>query len=165
MLEPSDGKAALSGTLPPVVTEKVPSTDDVLLLIAKGAETGRFDLDRIRLMKAAFLVAMRGPEAWQNQFSFRPYTYGPFDAGIYRARDSLMERDLLRSDGGRYDSYVLTDAGHGAVDGIEQGVGENRASWVRGIGEWVTSRSFASLIQSIYAEYPDYARDSALVRG
>jgi hypothetical protein len=141
----------------------VPSQEDLLLLIADGAG-GAFDLDRIRLMKAAFLVDRKGPESWEV-FSFRPYTYGPFDSDVYRAKDHLLSEGLLKTEPSRrYSSYHVTDAGRARVAEIESEIGTRHADWVRTVGDWVTQRSFSKLIQSIYAEYPDYAKHSALVR-
>jgi hypothetical protein len=163
MLEASDGTSAKSATLTRMAGMG-PSQEDLLLLIADGA-AGSYDLDRIRLMKAAFLVDQMGPEAWGEVFAFRPYTYGPFDSDVYRARDELMDEELLESAAGRrYHAYSLTDAGKERVKQIEHEIGKSYADWVRRIGAWVTERSFSSLIQSIYAKYPDYAKHSALVR-
>jgi hypothetical protein len=161
MLEQSDGTEARA-TIAPVTR---PSPDDLLLLISDGA-TGDFDLDRIRLMKAAFLVMQKGPNEWQDCFTFRPYDYGPFDRRVYVGRDRLIAAGLLASDPhARYDDYSVTDAGKARLAEIDDELGKDRADWVRNIGRWVTSRSFSSLIKSIYAAYPDYAEHSALVRG
>jgi len=163
MLERSDGTSAKSASLVPMLAGG-PSQEDLLLLIADGA-AGSYDLDRIRLMKAAFLVDQKGPEGWAGTFAFRPYTYGPFDSDIYIARDALVDEGLLSSEPGRrYHAYKVTDAARSRLADIERKIGKPHADWVRGIGLWVTERSFSSLIQSIYAEYPAYAEHSALVR-
>jgi len=141
-----------------------PSQEDLLLLIADGA-AGPYDLDRIRLMKAAFLVDQKGPKDWEGTFAFRPYTYGPFDSDIYIARDGLMDAGLLISEPGRrYHAYKVTEGAQAKLAEIEAEIGKPYADWVRGIGRWVAERSFSALIQSIYAEYPAYAEHSALVR-
>jgi hypothetical protein len=163
MLEASDGTSAKSATLSHMVGAG-PSQEDLLLLIADGA-AGSYDLDRIRLMKAAFLIDQMGPETWGNIFAFRPYTYGPFDSDVYRARDELVREGLLVSEPNRrYHAYDVTEAGKQRVAQIESEIGRSYADWVRQIGAWVTARSFSSLIQSIYAQYPAYAEHSALVR-
>jgi hypothetical protein len=161
MLEASDGASAGTANLS-TMPRGAPSQEDVLLLIADGAE-GPYNLDRIRLMKAAFLVDRKGPDSWDGMFAFRPYTYGPFDSDVYRARDHLMEQGFLLSVPGRYGTYRLTNKGKERVAEIETEIGDIAANWVRSIGRWVTRRSFSKLIQSIYAEYPDYAKHSALV--
>jgi hypothetical protein len=155
--------SANSASLTPMAA-RGPSQEELLLLIADGAD-GSQDLDRIRLMKAAFLVDQKAPEAWGGTFAFRPYTYGPFDSDVYRARDQLLDQGLLAAEPKRrYGAYTLTEAGTARVAEIESEIGKEHANWVRQIGSWVTHRSFSKLIQSIYAEYPDYAKHSALVR-
>jgi hypothetical protein len=137
--------------------------EDVLLLIADGA-SGTFDLDPIRLMKGAFLVSQRGRPQWRALFDFRPYSYGPFDVSVYRARDALIANGLLRVDKARrYDSYKLTGAGQGRVGELEHAVGDD-ANWFRQIGRYVTTRSFSRLLDEIYAAYPDYAKRSVVMQ-
>jgi hypothetical protein len=136
--------------------------EDVLLLIADGA-SGTFDLDQIRLMKGAFLVSQRGRPEWKTLFAFRPYSYGPFDSSVYRARDALIANGLLRVEARRYHSYELTDAGRARVAELEHALGDD-ADWFRWIGRYVTTRSFSRLLDEIYAAYPDYAKRSVVMQ-
>lgn len=132
----------------------------VLLLIASGS-TGSYQLDSIRLMKGAFLASQRGDDSWRGLFDFRPYDYGPFDASVYRARDSLIARGYLRSlTESRYDTYELTDAGRARVAELEHEEGTAATAWLRHMGEYVTSRSFGQLLREVYAAYPAYAERS-----
>jgi hypothetical protein len=39
-------------------------------------------------MKGCFLVSQRGRADWRTLFNFKPYDYGPFDRGVYAARDA-----------------------------------------------------------------------------
>ena len=132
--------------------------DDLLLVIAEGAANAPYPFDAIRTMKSAFIVWRRGLPEWRGLFDFQPYDYGPFDAAVYRSRDSLLEKGLLERAGG-YDACVLTDAGRERVVELEAGLGEN-ADWLRKIGWWASSRSFAQLLREVYAEYPEYAARS-----
>jgi hypothetical protein len=132
----------------------------ILLLIANGAE-GSYGLDSIRLMKGAFLASQRGESGWGSLFDFRPYDYGPFDASVYRARDSLVARGYLRAlKESRYERYELTDAGRERVAELEHEEGGPAVDWLRRVGGYVTSRSFAQLLREVYAAYPDYAERS-----
>jgi uncharacterized protein len=139
---------------PPGTTDR----DDLLLVIAKGAEDAPYPFDAIRTMKSAFIVSQRGLPEWGALFDFQPYDYGPFDAAVYRSRDFLLGQGLLERAGG-YDACVLTDAGQHRVEEIEAGLGES-AEWLKRIGWWASSRSFAQLLREVYAEYPDYAARS-----
>lgn len=132
--------------------------DDLLLLIAKGAEDGPYPFDAIRTMKSAFIVSQRGLPEWRGLFAFQPYDYGPFDAAVYRSRDALLGQGFLQRAGG-YDACVLTDEGRGRAAQLEGWLGEN-ADWLKRIGRWACSRSFAQLLREVYAEYPDFAARS-----
>jgi uncharacterized protein len=136
------------------------SQDDVLLLIADGA-SGGYPLDPIRLMKGGFIVSQIGAEAWRPLFNFRPYHYGPFDSSVYGATDRLVAGGLLAATpAGRHNTYAVTDAGHEHASELEKLVGEPAAGWLRSIGSYVTSRSFADLLKEIYETYPDFAVNS-----
>jgi uncharacterized protein len=136
------------------------SQDDVLLLIADGA-TGSYQLDPIRLMKGGFIVSQVGAEAWRPLFNFHPYHYGPFDSSVYGAVDRLVADGLFAATpAGRYNTYAVTDAGHQRAADLEGLVGEQSAGWLRSVGSYVTSRSFAKLLKEIYERYPDFAVNS-----
>jgi hypothetical protein len=137
--------------------------EDLVLVLADGAEGGSYPFDPVRLMKASFVTAMAGREGWRSLFHFRPYDYGPFDAGVYRARDELVAQGLLdRSRRGRYDAYTLTDAGHARVAAIEDELGGDDIRWLRRVGSWVASKSFNRLLEEIYRKWPEYATQSVI---
>lgn len=133
---------------------------DVLLLLAAGA-TGRYPLDPVRLMKGAFLVNQRGRKEWRGLFDFEAYDYGPFDIGVYEARDALINRGLLEVTAGRYDSYQLTPPGEERVAHLGASFGAD-ADWIKHVGAYVTTRSFDRLLREIYSAHPEYAVRSRL---
>jgi uncharacterized protein len=134
--------------------------DDVLVLIADGA-TGPYELDPLRLMKAAFLVSQRGRPEWQELFKFRAYNYGPFDPSVYGARDRLIAQGLLQKNSERrYETYALTDAGRERAQELAEAVGDENAEWFRSIGAYVTNHSFATLLRQIYTAFPRFAARS-----
>ncbi len=132
--------------------------EDVVLLIAGGA-TGSFEFDPIRLMKGAFLVAQRGPDEWRDFFDFSPYSYGPFDSGVYVMRDTLLSQGLLRAEKhGRYESYSITDDGRNRLEELKELLPEHTAKWVSSVGSYVTSKSFSRLLREIYGAFPERVR-------
>lgn len=134
--------------------------EDILLGTAAGS-TGRYPLDPIRLMKAAFIVSQRGPEGHRRLFNFRPYDYGPFDATVYQARDNLLALGLLLAEpAGKYENYSLTESGWAAARELENEVGEDLYAWLQEVGAYVTSRSFSQLLREIYGAFPAYAARS-----
>jgi hypothetical protein len=137
--------------------------EDLLLLLAGGAEEGPYDFDPIRMMKGSFIVSQAGRTAWRTLFSFRPYDYGPFDVRVYGARDALVAEGLLqREKTGRYASYTLTDNGRQRVQEVEQEIGPEGAEWVRRVGRYVTSKSFSRLLDEVYARWPEFAERSVV---
>lgn len=141
------------------VPETSPNREDFLLLIAEGAEGGTYPFDAIRAVKGCFLVAERGRPAWRQQFSFRPYDYGPFDPGVYRARDQLLAEGLLAETAGQYPGYTVTEAGRARCQQLEAEDSAG-AAWLRKIGRWTTSRAFGELLRQVYAAFPEYATQS-----
>jgi uncharacterized protein len=114
-------------------------------------------------MKGCFLVSQRGREAWKNEFHFAPFDYGPFDRGVYRARDALVAQRLLREDtSARYPTYELTDEGRERMDEIEEQIGPENTAWLGRVGKYVTSRSFSTLLNEIYRAYPQFAVRSVM---
>lgn len=137
---------------------------DVLLTIAAGA-TGPYPLDAIRIMKGCFLAAQLGPPGWTKLFDFQPYDYGPFDSGVYRARDDLVRDHLLVTDKSeRYPSFTVTDAGHQRIGALGSTIDGAPLDWLRGIGAYVTSLSFSDLLTEVYANFPEYATASRFRR-
>jgi hypothetical protein len=133
--------------------------DDLLLLMAKGAEGGSYPFDAIRAMKSAFIVSQTGVPEWRDLYDFRPYDYGPFDPSVYNSRDVLVAAGLLEVRSGRYPSYRLTEAGQTRAANLEAKVG-SRATWLREVGLWASSRSFAQLLREVYEKFPDFATRS-----
>lgn len=132
--------------------------EDVLLLIAAGAD-GPYGLDPVRMMKGAFLAAKKGRSEWQPLFSFRPYSYGPFDQSVYSARDRLVRRGLLDVDrSGRYELYRLTEDGRTRVGELRREVDDAATDWLQSVGRYVSAKPFAALLREVYAQYPEYAR-------
>jgi len=115
-------------------------------------------------MKGAFIVSQAGREPWKKQFRFRPYDYGPFDAGVYAARDKLVKAGLLEVDQSRrYETYTLTTSGQQRVAELEGRIGDD-AGWIRRVGHYVTSKSFSRLLEEIYRRWPEFASRSLIRR-
>ena len=133
------------------------TSEDVILGVAAGAD-GPYGLDPIRLMKACFLVSQRGRHDWRELFHFVPYDYGPFDRGVYVARDVLLTRGLLEQEQkGRYPGYSLTDDGRTRLAEIAASIGASDLRWLARVGHYVTSKSFSRLLDDVYTAFPAYA--------
>lgn len=133
--------------------------EEVLLLVAEGGGDGLYRFDAIRAMKGCFLVSQRGRSSWRDLFAFSPYDYGPFDSGVYAARDQLISQGLIITTPGQYPGYAVTEAGQARCRELETADPE-AATWLRKIGRWTTSRSFGELLREVYSEFPEYATRS-----
>jgi hypothetical protein len=67
----------------------MPSSSDWVLLVLRKAP-----LDRIRIMKALFLIWYRSGKSIPDFFSFEPYLYGPYSLEVYAALKNLVDADL-----------------------------------------------------------------------
>jgi len=134
--------------------------EDLILLITSGA-TGPYKLDPIRIMKSAFIVSQRGAKEWKSLFNFKPYDYGPFDPAVYRTLESLSAKNLIEElkDVGRYPYYRLTEAGSKRVEELTADH-KLELKWLKGVGQYVTAKSFERLLKEIYAEFPAFAEKS-----
>ena len=122
-------------------------------------------LDPIRIQKGMFLLSMRGPA--RDIYSFRPYNWGPFSSDIYRDLDELEGSGLLRSEsvsGQSWRLYETTSKGESVAQEISLHVAPQNVEWLGRVRRFVTERRFVDLLRSIYAEYPDYATKSFLLR-
>jgi hypothetical protein len=129
-----------------------------LLLAILTAADGR-PLTPVQLQKATFLVTENLEDIVDHGpgFKFVPYDYGPFDANVYNEAQSLALDDdvvIAPSGRGRWNTYAASE------DGLEYGQelldkldDEDREYIVRTV-KWVRSRTFSSLVKSIYDAYP-----------
>lgn len=133
---------------------------DWLLLLFDGASR---PLERVRIQKSLFLFAERSKAVGSEKYDFVPYHYGPFSYAIYPDLDALVEKGLVRVEPGTTSSsprYSLTGAGARAVEELRCAAPPDRLELLRSLREWVTERSFRTLLNDVYRLYPDYAVNS-----
>jgi uncharacterized protein YwgA len=133
---------------------------DWLLLLFDGAGQ---PLERVRIQKSLFLFAERSKAPAGEKYDFVPYHYGPFSFGIYPDLDRLVEQGLLRVElegSSSSPRYSLTGAGARAVEERGPSAPAERRDLLRSLREWVTERSFRTLLNDVYRLYPEYAVNS-----
>jgi hypothetical protein len=143
------------------VAKEMQRSDTVLAILASAK--GR-PLTPVQLQKAVFLLDRNGVA---KGFHFVPYDYGPFDRTVYDeaavlARDGLVS--INPAQWGRWNVYSATSEGIDAGEQILDGLPENHAKYVRDVVEWVRNQSFASLVKSIYQQYPEM-RENSIFQG
>lgn len=136
-------------------------SDTVLAILASA--NGR-PLTPVQLQKAAFLLDRNGVA---SGFHFAPYDYGPFDRGVYDeaaalARDGLVS--INPAQWGRWNVYAATSEGIDAGEQLLRSLPEKHAKYIRDVVDWVRNQSFASLVKSIYQQYPEM-RENSIFQG
>lgn len=138
-----------------------------VLLATLGAADGR-PFSPVQLQKAIFLIDRNLLQLFDegSRFSFEAYDYGPFDREVYAEAAKLEMLGLAsisRSANG-YSEYSATDAGlTSAREKLEQLQPQHR-KYIKAVADWVRAMSFAKLVKSIYAEYPEM-RENSIFRG
>lgn len=126
-----------------------------ILASAKG-----LPLTPVQLQKAAFLLDRNG---LAEGFHFVPYDYGPFDRAVYDEAAALAHDGLATvnpAQWGRWNVYSATPEGVDAGESLLENLPAQHAAYVRNVVEWVRKQSFASLVKSIYQQYPEMRANS-----
>lgn len=128
---------------------------DILLVALEAAP-----LDRLRLMKTAFLVWHLGGRPKTGPFDFEPYLYGPCAFDLYTTLNQLAAEGLVVRTPypePRWAPYHLTAAGRRQAAAASYGLGDRMAGRIMKIAGWAEKQSFRSLLDYVYKEAPDFA--------
>ena len=134
-------------------------TDLILLLLREKP------LDRIRLMKALFLIWLRSGRNIPGFFEFVPYMYGPCSFELYDEIDRAgRERFLTQLSGSypRWSPYYITERGKKAADQASQEINATTLRLVRAVAQEVSELDFHNLLRRVYAEAPDFATNTVV---
>jgi hypothetical protein len=126
----------------------------LLLLLREQA------LDRIRLMKALFLIWQRSNRNIKDFYEFVPYMYGPCSFNLYRDLDAAENQRLLVQAPhpvSRWAPYFLTATGKAIADSAASKVDSKTMGLIGSIAEEVQSLPFFELLRRVYAEAPEFA--------
>jgi uncharacterized protein YwgA len=136
------------------------------LLLASDDNAGPSEtepLDRLRMQKGVFLLAMRGPEAWRDLFRFKPYDWGPYSFDLARTLEDLLADGLLVKEafpGRRHMRYRTSQAGERLIDELADEITTDERAFVQATRRYANSRSFARLLREVYKAYPEFAVNS-----
>jgi len=122
-------------------------------------------LDRIRLMKALFLVWNRSHRNVEGFFEFIPYMYGPCSFELYRQLDQAQHLRLITQAphvASRWAPYFLTERGIVNVEKLVGRVDPHTANLISNVVQEVSSLSFHNLLRRVYSEAPDFAVSSVV---
>jgi hypothetical protein len=140
---------------------------DVLLAILAAARGQSYT--PAQLQKGAFLITRNLPGLVADglAFNFMPYDYGPFDRAVYDEASALQRdglADIHPSGSGRWNVYSASSEGVSRGDELLAQMSEAHRKYVAETSRWVRSRSFTSLVKSIYEAYPEM-RANSVFRG
>jgi len=131
---------------------------DWILLLLRQAP-----LDRIHIMKALFLIWHRLGRKISNYFEFEPYLYGPCSFEVYSVLDSLEAFGFIVQPPHptpQWVDYYLTEKGKKEVEEAIKKVPSDTISLIKTVATEVAQLSFYELLRKVYAEAPDFARNS-----
>ena len=133
---------------------------DWLLIVLWGKP-----LDRIRLMKALFLIWHRSGRDLKGFFEFVPYMYGPCSFELYDVLESAGRERLISQAPHpvpQWARYFLTARGASAAESVARGIDRSFLTKIQSIAEEVESLGFYRLLQQVYQEAPDFALESVV---
>jgi uncharacterized protein YwgA len=135
-----------------------------VLLMFLGVSTT--PVDPIRIMKGMFLITKKMPEEWLPQadrYEFIAYDYGPCSFEIYRDLDDLVKQGLVRANdvpGESWKRFSVSPSGKAILAKIDQTMSREAWNYISRVRQFVGRLSFQQLLKSVYAAFPDYARNS-----
>ena len=132
-----------------------------LLAIAAGGDSG---LEPVELQKSLFLLGEYcREEVGEPFYEFEPWDYGPFDPAVYDDARELEGEGLVsigRVPGRRWSDYRITRKGAERAEALKSEVPARASKYLSAIVAWAKRLSFAELVTSIYARFPQYKANS-----
>lgn len=121
-------------------------------------------LTPVQMQKILFVFGEQFKDALQHEFyDFKPYHYGPFDAGVTRDLEYLEERGLLRiipSAIHHSRDYELTPEGVAAAEAAAAALDPKQRTFLGAVVTWAQSLSFRQLVTAIYKAFPHMSENS-----
>lgn len=136
------------------------SKRDWVLLLLRASP-----LDRIRLMKALFLLWYRSNKHIPEYFDFQPYLYGPCSFEVYSVLDEISKQGLVVQPPHpvhQWANYYLTERGRAAAKEAAQKVDPDTAMKIEQVAQEVSRLGFYELLKKVYNEAPEFAVNSVL---
>lgn len=157
------------------------TTEERLPLFLLFAEEGEEVSGITRFQKLVFLAQKGGlsddpikPLEDMETFEYEPNDYGPFSRELYDTLDDLeadglveVETKPTRSGNERKD-YVLTKEGERIAEDLFDDLPDDPTEFdhdlkvLKAVKRLYNDRPIVGLIDDLYAEYPEYAKDSVL---
>ena len=127
------------------------------LLLAVGDR-----IEPIQLQKTVFKFAMESKVREPEAYEFVPYNWGPCSFEIYDDLDTLRSGGLIQSvaSGRGWQAYQWTSRGAIEAKALRAKADPELVREFDSAREYVTNRSFTTLLRDIYEDYPEFAKNS-----
>ncbi len=129
------------------------------LLLAALASSKGSGFSPVQIQKLLFLIDRRiGRDIGGPFFDFIPYSYGPFDKGIYDVLGSLVRKGLVAEvavAGEKWRQYTPTASGQKKGEETLSGIPDKFSSYIGDLSSYVLKISFRDLLSAIYRAYPE----------
>ena len=135
---------------------------DWLLLALSKSPGGA--MSPVQIQKTMFLFGQGAGDSIGTVFySFQPYDYGPFDAAIYADLRRMTSLGHVRGEWNpdqSWKTWTITAPGRYAALALENDADARLNDYLGRVVTWVRGKSFAELLRSVYAAYPEFAVNS-----
>lgn len=132
-------------------------------LIAIASSRSR-PLTPVQLQKSLFLLGKKLPsEVGPDFYSFEPYNYGPFSRQVYVDAEELNSNGLVAfvpHPGGDWQDYAPTRTGTKRASDIVKTASPKAVAYLSKVVQWSSEQTFPELVRWIYANYPEYKKNS-----
>ena len=131
------------------------------LLLAIGES-----IQPIQLQKTLFKFAKESGVPGTESYRFVPYNWGPCSFDIYDDLHTLREEGYVEAvpTGRGWNSYRQTERGKAMATTLREQANATYAEKLRELRDWVTSRSFETLLKDVYKDYKEYSTESLFTR-
>jgi len=119
----------------------------------------------VKIMKGLFLIKQELTKELSGFYEFEPYLYGPCSFEVYRDLLNLKARGLLneiRVPNKRWYIYTLTKAGKMRAERVFGEIPKNAKEKLTEVKKRINELSFLSLLELIYKNYPEYAKNTVI---
>lgn len=131
-------------------------------LLAIAAAEGD-PLGPVQLQKSLFLLGESGlVDSDAGRFYvFSKYNYGPFSQSIYHDAEVLEGEGMVSiSRSGSVRQYRASRRGKTRADELKEQADPGAVEYLGRVVKWACSLTFAQLVRSIYAQFPEYRENS-----
>ena len=124
-------------------------------------------LTPVQLQKVLFLLGKQMPaEVGPTFYTFDAYDYGPFCRQVYVDAEELRDEGLISmvtNPRGDWSDYAASQAGIKNASDLAKLAPPKVVDHLAKLVTWVSKQTFLQLVKWVYANYPQYKKNSIFV--